>query len=279
MMKKLLLVMILLPVLQLTQAQEEIVKWTFPNGQLGDTVQNGTNPLNLTQVISITGAGPITMTNGATNFAATATNWNDGMNTKYWMIKFKTTGYNNVKISSKQRAGGTNGGPRDFKMQYRQTLSGIWADVPGGEVTLGNDWFSGVIANLDLPADCQNQPDEVTIRWVMATNTDVNGGTVAATGISKIDDIIVTGILITGLNDEEQAQILGTYPNPSTSSFTVNLKDETSELEIFNSNGQSVYKIVPECTKVTVEKTFPAGLYFVKATSNGKVSLVKHIIK
>ena len=135
-MKKLLLVLILIPFLQAAQAQEEIVKWTFPNNLLTDTVQNSTNPLNAGQVIRVEGAGPVSMKNGATNYAAQAINWNDGMDTKSWNIRFLTTGYNHIQLSSKQQGGGTNGGPKDFKLQYKITGTGTWADVPGGTITL-----------------------------------------------------------------------------------------------------------------------------------------------
>ncbi len=280
-MKKLLLILLLLPFFQPAQAQEEIVKWTFPTGQLSDTMQNGTNPLNLTRLLTVMGAGPITMTNGQTggDYAATASNWDDGMNTKYWLAKFKTTGYDNVKISYKQRAGGSNGGPGEFKLQYRFTSTGTWNDVPNSELTLGNDWFTGVITDLDLPADCQNQSATINVRWVMTSNNDVNGGSVSASGISKIDDIIVTGMLITGLDEGIAAEELYTFPNPSAAIFNISVPKGTTSLEIFSNNGQSVYKSIPENNTVRVEKELPAGIYFVKTIANGKVSMVKHIVR
>lgn len=159
MIKKLFFVLMLLPVIKLAQAQEEIIKWTFPTGAIGDTVQNSTNALNLTNAIHIEGAGPITMTNGQVtgDYAATATNWNDGMDVKNWYITFKSAGYTQVKLSSKQRAGGTNGGPKDFELQYKIGNSSTWTDIPGGAVTSGNSWTTGVITNLELP----NLPEPV----------------------------------------------------------------------------------------------------------------------
>ena len=161
MMKKLLLFVILLPLFLLTKAQTEIVKWTFPNNVLGDTVQNSTNALNLNQALRADGTSGITMKNGATTFAAQATNWDNGMATKNWNIRVNTTGYNNLKISSKQQVGGTNGGPKDFILQYKIGSSGTWKDIPGGIVTLANDWNTGTITDLALPAECNDQPDLV----------------------------------------------------------------------------------------------------------------------
>jgi hypothetical protein len=280
MMKKLLLLVMLLPVFQMVKAQEEIVKWTFPTGQLTDTVQNGTNALNLTRTIRIEGAGPITMTNGQTSgdYAATATNWIDGMDVKNWNIKFKTTGYDQVKISSKQRAGGNNGGPADFKLQFKIGSTGVWADVPGGTVTLANDWFTGVITNLDLPAECQNQSNSVYIRWIMTSNADVLGGNVSANGVSKIDDIIITGMPLTGI-DEVEAQKLNSFPNPSFSDFSVSTPAGTTTVEIFNNCGQLVYSTLPEKETISIEKPLPAGMYFIKAIAKDKTQLIKHIIK
>jgi len=280
-MKKLLLAVMLIPFLQFVHAQEEIVKWTFPSGQLSDTVQNGTNTLNLTRTIRVEGAGPITMTNGQVSgdYACTATNWDNGMDVKGWNVRFKTIGYDNVKISSKQRAGGNNGGPKDFKLQYKLGSSGTWADIPGGTVTLANDWTTGVVTDLNLPTECQNQSTTVNIQWVMASNADVLGGDVTAAGISKIDEIIVTGILLTGLDEVNQTQALRTFPNPSTSSFTIELKDESDVVEIYNSNGMTIFRTFPENNTINIGNMLPSGLYFIKATSNGKTTMIKHIVK
>jgi hypothetical protein len=274
------LVLILIPFLQAVKAQEEIVKWTFPTGQLGDTLQNGTNPLNLTRTIRVEGAGPITMTNGQTSgdYACTATNWDNGIDSKNWNIKFKTTGYDQVKISSKQRAGGNNGGPKDFKLQYKIGSSGTWTDIPGGTVTLANDWMTGVIDNLSLPAECQNQSNSVYIRWIMTTNDDVLGGNVSANGISKIDEIIVTGMPLTGI-DEMVNQNVQSYPNPSISSFSISVPANTTYIELFNSQGHKVYSVFPETEIVPIDISLSSGLYFIIATVKGKTQIIKHIVK
>ncbi|MDO9257389.1 MAG: T9SS type A sorting domain-containing protein [Bacteroidales bacterium] len=277
MMKKLLLLIMMIPVIQLAMAQDTIVKWTFPNNLLSDTVQNGTNALNSSRTIRVEGTSAIAMKNGATNYAAQATGWDNGSDTKNWNIRFKTTGYDHVQLSSKQQSGESYPGPKDFKLQYKINSTGTWADVPDGTLTLTNDWIG--VSNLDLPAECQNQSDSVYIRWIMTSNLDIKGGTVAATGTSKIDDIIVTGILLTGLADQKEDKGLITFPNPSTSSFSISLAEKTSLIEIYNSNGQVVYKAIPENKTLTVEKPFTAGMYFIKATQDGKVKLIKHIVR
>jgi len=278
-MKKLLLLMMLLPVLQLALAQDTIVKWTFPNNKLSDTVQNGTNPLNLTSTLRIEGAGPISMKNGASDYAAQATNWDNGMNSKYWYISFLTTGYGQVQISSKQSAGGTNGGPVDFKMQYKIGSEGTWTDLTTDTIKLANNWTSGIISNLDLPVDCQNQSDLVYIRWIMASNKDVSLPAITAAGVSKIDDIIVTGMPNTSIYDNQEVKSLRSFPNPSSSSFSISTGQETSLIEIYNANGQLVYKTIPDNEILTIDTSLPEGLYFVKAFTNKKVNLIKHIVR
>jgi hypothetical protein len=279
MMKKLFLVMMLLPFLKLAQAQEEIVKWTFPTGQMGDTIQNGTNTLNLTRTIRASGTSQISMKNGETTSAAQATKWDNGMDSKYWNIRFKTTGYDHVQISSKQQSGESNPGPRDFKLQYKISSAGSWTDVPGGSISVSNLW-SGAISNLDLPAECQNQSDTVIVRWIMTSNTDIFGGIVAATGTSKIDDIIVTGsLLTTGLENEQQNHYLRTFPNPSTSAFSIEISGETTRVEIYNALGKLMYTTIPDDKIVMVNNALQPGMYFIKARNKGQVSVTKHIVQ
>lgn len=279
MMKKLLLIVFLLPLFKFVQAQEEIAKWSFPKNSLGDTVQNSTNKLNLTSVIRAEGTSTITMKNGATSYAAQATGWDNGMNSKNWSIGFITTSYDHVQLSSKQSAGGTNGGPKDFKVQFKVGSAGNWSDVPGGNVTLANDWTKGVISNLDLPAECQNQSSTVFIRWIMTSNLDVSLPAITPNGVSKIDDIVITGMLMTGLEDLDKVKGLSSFPNPSTSSFTITMTDKTSLIEMYNTRGQLVYSKIPENTIVTVEDALPAGMYFIRSIHNRNVKTIKHLVK
>ena len=113
----------------------------------------------------------------------------------------------------------------------------------------------------------------------MASNADVKGGSVTAAGVSKIDDIIVTGFLLTGFSDQKQVIALNSFPNPSLASFSIAMAKETTIIEIYNSKGQLVYKAIPENEILPVEKTFPSGMYFIKASQDGKVSVIKHLVK
>ena len=119
--------------------------------------------------------------------------WQSGSGTKYWQIEVNTTGFFNLKLSSAQKSSGT--GPRDFKVQYK-VGAGAFTDLPGGSITTADDNFiSGVLTNLSLPVSCENQPS-VFIRWIMSSNTNVNGNAnVAGGGTSRIDNIVISSVI------------------------------------------------------------------------------------
>jgi len=134
----------------------------------------------------------ITSTAGATDLAATADGWDAGADDKFWSVKFKAAGYHSFKISSKQYSDAT--GPKEFKLQWKLS-GGEWADVTGGTITAGSDWTSGVLTNVALPADMDDPGNtSLYVRWIMTSNTSVSNATVEATGVSKIDDIVITGV-------------------------------------------------------------------------------------
>ncbi len=168
-----------------------VVSWDFPSNS-ADATADGGIAANSSKTISITGATGLNFpASGATTNSANATGWDGGGNgSKYWEVEFTTIGYYNTRISSKQR--GSNTAPRDFKLQYK-IGSGTYADVSGGTVpSVGNNYTAGVLTNLSLPSACDNQTS-VSLRWVMTSNTSVNGSTVAASGSANIDDILVEG--------------------------------------------------------------------------------------
>jgi hypothetical protein len=113
----------------------------------------------------------------------------------------------------------------------------------------------------------------------MVSDKDVSLPAITSAGVSKIDDIIVTGMPNTGISDKQEIKGLRSFPNPSSSTFSISTGKETSLIEIYNSNGQLVYKTIPDNELLTINTSFPAGLYFVKAFTNKKVNLIKHIVR
>ncbi len=171
--------------------QEIIVAgWTFPENTQG---ANEGIEENIGKFISREPGfdGSYSWLAGASGDAISTTQWVDGEGVRYWMIELTTIGYGELNLSSKQR--GSNTGPRDFTIQYRIGQSGSWVDVENSNITVENNFTAGVLADLPLPAACNNKPF-LYIRWVMDSNVSVNGGDIAGAGTSRIDDIFVKGV-------------------------------------------------------------------------------------
>jgi hypothetical protein len=134
----------------------------------------------------------LSSTTGSTDLAATADGWDAGSDDKFWSLKFKADGYHSFKISSKQYSDAT--GPKEFKLQWKLS-GGEWADVTGGTITIGTDWTTGVLNEVALPTEMDDPGNtSIFVRWIMTSNTSVSNATVDVAGISKIDDIVITGV-------------------------------------------------------------------------------------
>jgi|GEM_PF-744516 hypothetical protein len=193
-MKKILLVFsITVLSVSLSWAQDVVAGWSFVNSTV--LADQGTNANVGIATLGMESNRTISWKNGFADNAAQAVGWDNGAGTKYWYVQFSSKGYGSLKISSKQQSGGTNPGPQDFKVQYK-IGDGDYTDVPNTAITVKNDWTTGVLIDVDIPSDTWNANDMVTMRWIMTSNTNSTGGVVDAAGISKIDDIVVTGVAI-----------------------------------------------------------------------------------
>ncbi|MCW5898158.1 MAG: T9SS type A sorting domain-containing protein [Flavobacteriales bacterium] len=167
-----------------------LVEWNFPNNP-DNAVADGGIAANATRTISTVGANAPTFdVQGATTNAATATGWNSGTGTKWWQVDLSTEGYTGITVSSKQRSSAS--GPRDFQLEYRIGVLGTWTPVAGGTVLVADNFTSGVLTAVPLPAACDDQP-QLFLRWIMTSNTNTGGvGSVTTLGTSRIDDIVVS---------------------------------------------------------------------------------------
>ncbi|MEW9124043.1 MAG: 5'-nucleotidase C-terminal domain-containing protein [Thermotaleaceae bacterium] len=158
-----------------------IAEWNFNDG---NTIVDDGIPANLGREITWDTGSTATY---PTDTSISNTNWGAGKN---WQISFTTAGYDNITLSSKQKS--SNTGPRDFKVQY--SLNGAnWTDVSNSNVVCANDnYISGVLEDISLPQAVEDQP-LVYLRWVVASNTSVNNGTIASGGTSRINDILIRG--------------------------------------------------------------------------------------
>jgi len=209
----------------------------------------------------------ITYTNGATNFAATASEWNDGADVKFWSIKFKADGYKDMKVWSKQRSGGATPGPKYWKLQCRLS-GGDWEDVPGGNITVANDWTKGVVDSLPLPATLDNPgTTSIYVRWIMTSNksTAIDSADVLSSGISKIDDIVVTGKLSgVGISNVIYENNVSIYPNPCNDVLHIESTEGLVKTEIYNVMGARIYSSNSRSENLNINvKNFDSGLYVV----------------
>jgi hypothetical protein len=221
----------------------------------------------------------LTYTEGASDYAATADGWDNGGGDKFWSIKFKAEGYADIKISSKQYS--DSDGPRNFAIQTKHS-GDDWCDLTDATIYVASDWETGVLEEFNLPNDYDNPgTTSIYIRWLMSGNTSVSGGTVTATGISKIDDILITGFTSSGVMEEIYSSALSIYPNPCDDYFTIESSDVISVVEIYNTQGALVQKVSNDFTQmVNVNiNNLSAGMYFVKIYSdNNRIPESRKII-
>ncbi len=165
-----------------------IVGWDFTNEETTVTEYNGDNDgrdltLQPDGEITIADAGA----GGSGARSASATGWNEGAESRYWQISFSSEGFSSLELLSKQRS--TSTGPRDFQIQYSFDGSD-WYDI--APITVANDYESGAFRG-NLPQQLEDE-EVVYIRWLMTSNTAVNGDPVASGGRSNIDEIYVRGL-------------------------------------------------------------------------------------
>ncbi len=240
--------------------------WTFPGNSLA--ADTGLS-VNLTQEITtMGGTSAIELKNGFTTKAAQATGWDSGMDSKAWLIKLSTLGYHELTISSRQQSGGTNPGPKDYKIQYSIDSGTTWMDVTGGNVTVENDWETSFVDNLSLPADCDDQSD-LWFRWIMTSNeTSGTGGTVTSDGVDKIDEIYVSGAQINGIGDSREI-IVQISPNPA-SEYLYLLSDKTMNLvSIHDLSGKLVLRTALDSKNATIDvRSLTNGIYILSISDN-----------
>lgn len=172
-----------------------LVEWHFPNSP-DDAIADGGITVNESKEIVSIGTNPAQFSfNGVSTKSARSTGWHDGAEQKYWQIEFETTGYENITISSKQRS--SSKGPRDFALQYKVGNEEVWKMIPGGSISVADNWTEGFVTTLALPADTTNKT-VVYVRWLLVNNDAVEEGTpIASTGASNIDDVIIRGTALT----------------------------------------------------------------------------------
>ncbi|WP_298148806.1 glucose/sorbosone family PQQ-dependent dehydrogenase, partial [Flavobacterium sp.] len=165
--------------------ESSLAEWrATTNTTTATSSSNGNN----TKTISVNTGVAITYTTGVAGNAYSTSGWTS-VAAKWWQIDLVTTGRYNIRVSSAQQS--SNTGPRDFKLQYRIGTSGIWTDVPNAtNIQCANNFTTGVLSNIVLPEICNNKA-QVFLRWLVTSNTAVNGAAVVSGGTNRIDNIVI----------------------------------------------------------------------------------------
>jgi len=123
------------------------------------------------------------------------TNLNDLENDAYWHTVISTVGHENISVEWNFRS--TNTGPRDWQLQY-STNGTAWNAV-GGPIVIVNTGGTNpasvnVASHFDrtLPATAEGHAN-LQLRWLMTSNTAVNGTSIATAGTNQVGNILITG--------------------------------------------------------------------------------------
>ena len=263
-------------------AQTLVAKWTFPTGTPADSLADGGIPANLSKAVRTDGGTSAIdfSKNGLTTKAAQATGWDNGALTKSWIVEISTLNYDNLKISSKQQSGGNNPGPQDYVIQYRIAAGGVWTDVPNTVILTANNWTSGVIDSIPLPVNSANQ-SSLWLRWLMTSNNNTAGGTVASTGIDKIDDIYITGHQVSTGIPGPNTTVFTVFPNPVYGEFRITSNEAMEEISMISQQGVCVKnQIISDDQQWLINTAnLATGIYLVKIRfKTGNVAVQKIVI-
>ncbi|OFY08151.1 MAG: hypothetical protein A2W94_09485 [Bacteroidetes bacterium GWE2_42_42] len=250
---------------------DTVIGFTFPvevgldslDATIGDTLNIGYDIRFESE--SAGTSDSVFLTNGATTYAATANSWENGMNDKYFSIKFKTGYYNNLVLYAKMRSGGTNAGPKYFKVQYKISSSGTWTDVSTDTVTVANDWTTGAINGWNLPSETWNASQSVYVRFLSITNTNTAGNPVDSLGVVKIDDIFILGQNNTAVGENSLTHTR-VFPNPATDVLNIENNENVSVLYIYSNDGRVVSQISNPAQCIDISN-LAAGHYMIRMIS------------
>ena len=249
--------------------QDTIIGWNFPSdtvtttnaefglaGNLGYDLRAEDSTYNQRTIQMKNGSG------GSGDYAAQAVGWHDGANNKDWSIKFKADGYSDFKVSAVMTSGGSNPGPKYWKVQVRLS-GGSWEDI-SDTVTIANDWTTGVMTELALPGSTS-----IYVRWISITNESSNGGTVDSLGVVKIDNILVTATNTSGMDEVVYDNSLDVYPNPVRDQLFITSGQSIEQIQILNISGQMIDSYRPSNQSTTINvSNFEKGIYFVRIKYN-----------
>ncbi|NTW32274.1 MAG: T9SS type A sorting domain-containing protein [Bacteroidetes bacterium] len=270
-----------------------IAQWTFPTGidTLDVYPDSSTVSYNLNKYLSAedtvewpnTNLRDVSLVSGASTYAAAASGWDSCANAKLWSVKFKTDGANNITVSSIQSSDAINPGPKYWKIQARLSADTVWTDIPGGDVTCADDWTTGSVTDLALPATFDGQTGSMFIRWIAVSDSSTADTLVGSLGVSKIDNVIIKGEAADGTVDILYNSTFNYFPNPNIEkSLNIVSTKTIKELIIYSVEGKLMKSLKNnEIGKSINLSSFNAGVYFIQAyfDDNSSINPQKLIIQ
>ena len=135
----------------------------------------------------------------------------------------------------------------------------------------GGSWDFYYSGDVDLSAY------ESTSAYVafLYTSTSSSGAT------WELDNILITGEIEIGIDENNLANMLNVYPNPADDHIVVEMNnDNYDQIMIFDNTGNAVRTESVEGLKVQIDLSgLKPGLYFIQVRSNGTLpSVVKKVI-
>ena len=137
------------------------------------------------------GSGQLNVTGatytGYSSKSLAANNWEEE---GYWTIsEINAEKYENLTFSASLRS--SNTGAKNFQLEYSLDKGQSWTVVDGGAVEITSTNLTQLYKDVKLPAELSGQNFALRVKKVGTTS--VNGGTVAPTGASNINHIVIKG--------------------------------------------------------------------------------------
>ena len=124
---------------------------------------------------------------GYSSKSLAANNWEEE---GYWTIsEINAEKYENLTFSASLRS--SNTGAKNFQLEYSLDKGQSWTVVDGGAVEITSTNLTQLYKDVKLPAELSGQNFALRVKKVGTTS--VNGGTVAPTGASNINHIVIKG--------------------------------------------------------------------------------------
>lgn len=179
------LVLSVAPAFALADGEVDLASWSFisndvattatlpQNAQEGSVFESSSFSHIEKNEVSYTAGNKSVYTNG----------WEEGM---YWQIDTSSRGYSNLSIDF--QAWGSNTGPKNFTLSY-STDSENFTDAGEYELTA----TAKTAYSLDLP-ELAGDAETLILRFAVTGTGSINGGTIAATGTSRMAEIKISGV-------------------------------------------------------------------------------------